>query len=107
MTTQPIKTYVALNSIPHPKIGRCSEVLGNQNQCWKAGDFQITVTKPPEGEETDPTIVTYQKCRRHAQAERDADGSVVEILKAEPESIPATETKPTTQKQVGQREIVK
>ena len=94
MTTQPIKTYVALNSIPHAKIGRCSEVLGNQNQCWKAGDFQITVTKPPEGEETDPTIVTYQKCRRHAQAERDADGSVVEILKAEPESIPIEKPTP-------------
>lgn len=107
MTTQPIKTYIALNSISHAKIGRCSEVLGNQNQCWKAGDFQITVTTPPEGEETAPTIVTYQKCRRHAQAERDADGSVVEILKAEPESTSVTEVKPATQKQVGQKEIVK
>ena len=104
MTTQPIKTYVALNSIPHVKIGRCSEVLGNQNQCWKAGDFQITVTTPPEGEETAPTIVTYQKCRRHAQAERDADGSVVEIVKAEPESTPAPVIKPlTTQEQTARR----
>jgi hypothetical protein len=96
MTTQPIKTYVALNLIPHVNIGRCSEVLSNQSQCWKAGDFQITVTTPSEGEETEPTIVTYQKCRRHAQAEKDTDGSVAEILKAEPESTPVAEVKPTT-----------
>jgi hypothetical protein len=57
------KTFTALNTLPGVAIGKCSEILENRLQCWKAADFQITLS--------DGT--TYQKCRRHAQAELQAD----------------------------------
>ena len=57
------KTFTLLSTLPGVAIGKCSEILENRLQCWKAGDFQITL---PDG-------TTYQKCRRHAQAELQAD----------------------------------
>jgi hypothetical protein len=57
------KTFTALSTLPGVAIGKCSEILENRLQCWKAADYQITCA--------DGT--TYPKCRRHAQAEFQAD----------------------------------
>jgi len=60
------KTFTALNTLPGVAIAKCSEILENRLQCWKAADYQITL----------PDSTTYQKCRRHAQAELQADIAV-------------------------------
>jgi hypothetical protein len=57
------KTFTALITLPRVAIGKCSEILENRLQCYKAADFQITL---PDG-------TTYQKCRRHAQLELQED----------------------------------
>ena|SRR5271157_922624 len=72
------KTYEPLSSMPHPLVTKCSEVLGNQMQCWRAGDFLITVTEdtPTDENPTATTTTSYQKCRRHAAKEQEADAGI-------------------------------
>jgi hypothetical protein len=73
------KTYTPLMEIPKTHITKCSEMLGNSMQCWRAGDYQITVTTPAPTEDNPEAVetVTYQKCRRHAQAERNKDAQTL------------------------------
>ena len=90
------KTYELLSTLPKTKIEKCSAMLENHLQCWKAGDLLITITTPAPTKD-DPkavSITSYQKCRRHAQAEKDADE------RAESQKL---DTK--VEKQVGQKEV--
>ncbi len=71
------KTYTPVSAIQNVAIGKCTEMLPNHLQCWKAGDFVITVTTPPAEGQTEPTTTSYQKCRYHAQLEKAADDAAV------------------------------
>jgi hypothetical protein len=80
------KTFTAFNTLPGVAIGKCSEILpDNRLQCWKAADFQITL---PDG-------TSYQKCRRHAQAELQAE--IAAAASTEGVSEPAPEVAPESE----------
>ena len=70
------RTYTPLAEIPKALIGKCSAVLANHMQCWRAGDFQVsvvtTIPSEVEGEEPVVKLVTYQLCRAHAIVEQKA-----------------------------------
>ena len=83
VSTTPTKTYTLLASVPGAFIGKCSEILPNRLQCWKAADFAITITTPPAEGEAEPTVTTYQKCRAHAQIEKNADDAAAVVVTAE------------------------
>ena len=82
MTQAVTKTYTLLSTLPHPVIEKCSEMLPNKMQCWKAADFDIAVTTPaPTKDDSQAvTVVTYQKCRAHAQAEKNADAAAEAVV---------------------------
>jgi len=82
------KTYTALNALPGVAIGKCSEILENRLQCWKAADFQITL---PDG-------TTYQKCRRHAQAELQEDIAAAATTAVVDTTIPVVPEQPAFDK---------
>lgn len=83
MTTevQVTKTYTPVMELHLKVIGRCSAVLPNHMQCWRAGDVQVHVTTVTPGatEEDAPTVVknSYQLCNRHAQIEKFEDEAAV------------------------------
>jgi len=64
------KTFTPLSEIPKAIIGTCSGILPNHMQCWRAGDVQVHMVIPGEGEEAEPRIHDYQLCRAHAIAEK-------------------------------------
>ena len=74
------KTLTPLSALPvgtkpgQIAIGKCSEVLPNHMQCWRAGDVVVTVVNEPttaEDGKVTQQILTYQKCNRHALAEQE------------------------------------
>jgi hypothetical protein len=66
----PTKTFTLLSQIPKVVIGKCSAILPNKMQCWRAGDVQVhTVTQGVNSEEPNDTF-DYQLCRAHAIAEQ-------------------------------------
>jgi hypothetical protein len=83
-----IKRYQTLSSMPTGQglgrvmIGRCSAMLANRMQCWRAGDFYIqdsSVAQP------------YQKCRMHASMELAADEAAIKAATT-PAAPPAAPT---------------
>lgn len=66
----PTKTFTPILQLVKPVIGRCTAILPNRMQCWKAGEFQVKqVFQGPNPEEPNKTN-TYQLCRAHAVAEQ-------------------------------------
>src|SRR6266567_2657160 len=68
------------------QIVRCSEVLSNHMQCWRAGDVLVTVTGEvfiDENGVVTQKVVQYQKCRAHANFESDADAKAVKAAEVE------------------------
>jgi hypothetical protein len=60
------KHYWPLMQIKGISIGRCSQVLPNRLQCWRAGDFLVS-DNLPTGK------VLYQLCRTHTTLQKLAD----------------------------------
>jgi hypothetical protein len=85
MTENVTKTYTPLSQIASAAIGKCSAMLPNKLQCWRAGDVQVIIQKitPPTGKDTMETVdkTEYQLCYRHAQLENQQDA--VDAAKAE------------------------
>ena len=96
------KTFTPLNETGVP-IGKCTGMLKNHMQCWRAGDILITTvetvashdevingieTAVPEKEIVD----SVQMCRRHAAVEYDAYQKTLPEVKEAPTE--PTETKP-------------
>jgi len=78
----PTKTFTLLSNVPTGNgpgripIGQCSEIMENKCQCWRAAaDYLVTVVYPidetAEGVKLVQRVDTYQKCRRHAQIEKE------------------------------------
>ncbi len=65
----PTKTFTSLSQIPKAVIEKCSAILPNRMQCWRAGDVLVhTVTQSADPEISNTTF-DYQLCRGHAAAE--------------------------------------
>lgn len=88
------KKYTSLLDLPGTPIERCSQVLANRMQCWRAGDVLVEeeVTPPPaepppgklehppiksEAKATPqaepPATRSYQLCQMHATINKRAD----------------------------------
>ena len=69
------KTYEPVISLPNLQITKCQQMLANHMQCWRAGDFLVTVTTdtPTDEYPEAQTITQYQKCRAHASSEMTQD----------------------------------
>lgn len=70
------KTYTPLSEIPKALITKCSQILPNKCQCWKAGEFQVEEIVPKEPTENDPSTsktISYQLCKAHAVIQEQAD----------------------------------
>lgn len=66
---------------PKYQIGRCSAILPNRMQCWRAADFHVVevipaTTEPPTEERT----VEYQLCKQHVNIQKGED---LELLQEE------------------------
>jgi hypothetical protein len=72
LSTMP--TGVGIGKVP---IVRCSAMLANHMQCWRAGDFYIS-------DVSDIVNTAYQKCRAHAQQERDEDEAQIKAVQPPP-----------------------
>jgi hypothetical protein len=70
------KTYKPLSQIAKAKIHKCSAMLPNHMQCWRAGDVQVvstTVTPPAkDGDKETTSTSEYQLCYMHANIEQQA-----------------------------------
>lgn len=66
----PTKTFTPLTQIPKAFIGKCTAVLPNHMQCWKAGDVQVHLVKQEADPEKPNVTYDYQLCRAHAVAEQ-------------------------------------
>lgn len=86
------RTYNYLE--PQASHFRCSFVLPNQMQCWRAGDYEVT----EEGGSK------YQLCERHTHIQQAIDSGAlspegqtnIPVPSAEPETQAAPEAKPET-----------
>ena len=69
------KTYEPVTSLPNLQITKCQQMLANHMQCWRAGDFLVTITTdtPTDENPEAQTVTTYQKCRAHASSEMTQD----------------------------------
>jgi hypothetical protein len=69
------KTYEPVTSLPNLQITKCQQMLANHMQCWRAGDFLVTITTdtPTDENPEAQTVTTYQKCRAHASSELTQD----------------------------------
>lgn len=63
------KTFRVLR--PGEFINRCSYILPNSLQCWKAGEEEITDVKE------DGTEQVYQFCERHVRIQRAVDAGLL------------------------------
>ena len=72
------KTYEPVTSLPNLKITKCQQMLANHMQCWRAGDFLITITAdtPTDENPAAQTVTQYQKCRAHASSEMTQDAQI-------------------------------
>jgi hypothetical protein len=72
------KTYEPITSLPNLQITKCQQILANHMQCWRAGDFLVTVTidTPTDENPAAQTITQYQKCRAHASSEMTQDARI-------------------------------
>ena len=78
------KVYTNLSDLPHPVIGKCSGMLPNHMQCWRAGDVQVveTTITPAADDKPETTRVTLtQLCRSHALQAQEQNNKVVAIKK--------------------------
>lgn len=66
----PTKTFTLLSQIPRAVIGKCSAILPNKMQCWRAGDVQVHTVTQGTDPEVPNTTFGYQLCRAHAIAEQ-------------------------------------
>ena len=55
------RTFTALVPNSGTRINRCNELLSNQMQCLRAGEYEMMVTDDVTGEVTE----NYQVCLRH------------------------------------------
>lgn len=76
------KTYTPLTEIPtghglgKTLIGKCSAILPNRLQCWRAGDFVVTEVHPAvtdADEKVSQQKDTYQLCRSHVAQQQEND----------------------------------
>ena len=61
-------------------VGKCSAILQNHLQCWRAADVLITTTTtvPADGDKPESTTTnTAQMCYRHAQVDEQQYNQIV------------------------------
>jgi len=109
------KTFTSLKEVPtgtgpgQIQIGKCSAVLDNRMQCWRAGEFLVTTTKTvttPAVMDGDKVVTPedkaevldsqYQLCRAHKLFEEQQYEN--EKIKEANATAKTTETKPADQK---------
>jgi LAS superfamily LD-carboxypeptidase LdcB len=92
------KTYEPVTNLPNLQITKCQQMLANHMQCWKAGDFLVTVTTdtPTDENPAAQTITQYQKCRAHASSEmtQDAQTAADEAALAAAQAVVVADTAP-------------
>ena len=66
----PTKTFTLLSQIPKAVIGKCTAILPNHMQCWRAGDVQVHTVKQLDDPKKPNETFDYQLCRAHAIAEQ-------------------------------------
>ena len=66
----PTKTFTPISQLIKPTIGRCSAVLPNRMQCWKAGEYEVKQVFQGTNPEEPNKVAYYQLCRAHAVAEQ-------------------------------------
>jgi hypothetical protein len=73
------KTYTPVINLPDLQIAKCQQMLTNHMQCWRAGDFLVTITTdtPTDENPAAQTITQYQKCRAHTSSEMAQDVQIV------------------------------
>lgn len=76
------KTYTLLSSLStgnklgQTPITKCSALIENKMQCWRAGDFMVMETTDVPATEKDSASVKYlqyQLCRAHAVQQQQKD----------------------------------
>jgi hypothetical protein len=92
------KTYEPVTSLPNLRITKCQQMLTNHMQCWRAGDFLVTVTTdtPTDENPAAQTVTQYQKCRAHASSEltQDAQTTADEAALAAAQAAVVADTAP-------------
>ncbi len=92
------KTYVLVTNLPNLQITKCQQILANYMQCWKAGDYLVTVTTdtPTDENPAAQTVTQYQKCRAHASSEQvqDAQTAAGEAALAAAQAVVIADTAP-------------
>ncbi len=92
------KTYVLVTNLPNLQITKCQQMLANHMQCWKAGDYLVTVTTdtPTDENPAAQTVTQYQKCRAHASSEQvqDAQTAAGEAALAAAQAVVIADTAP-------------
>ncbi len=92
------KTYVLVTNLPNLQITKCQQILANHMQCWKAGDYLVTVTTdtPTDENPAAQTVTQYQKCRAHASSEQvqDAQTAAGEAALAAAQAVVIADTAP-------------
>lgn len=87
------KTYADLgpNSGSGVAIGKCSALLPNHMQCWRAGDVLVSVINE------DQTLASqYQLCQRHVVVEQNRDAQLAKAEAALVAAEAAVSTDTTT-----------
>jgi hypothetical protein len=92
------KTYEPVTSLPNLQITKCQQMLANHMQCWRAGDYLVTITTdtPTDENPKAQTVETYQKCRAHASSEmtQDAQTTADEAALAAAQAVVVADTAP-------------
>lgn len=96
-TAQPqiVKTFTPIEQFPignkpgQTPIGKCSGILENHMQCWRAGDVVVASVIPAyttlEGTEVPEHVSTAQFCRYHANIEKASyDGRMAQSAEQQP-----------------------
>jgi len=92
------KTYEPVTSLPNLQITKCQQMLANHMQCWRAGDFLVTITTdtPTDENPAAQTVTQYQKCRAHASSEmtQDAQAAADEAALAAAQAVVTADAAP-------------
>lgn len=121
LNAQTRKRYTLLSALPTGngpgkiQITKCSAMLDNHMQCWRAGDFlveQLVPSPDPDSATSEVVQSSYQKCRAHAQQERDQDEVLIKnntaaqaqaaLAEVQGEQLPAIETRAQVQEGIQQ-----